>query len=157
MSSEKKKEIRKIPGHHAIHDADNIKFDFVNHRKIFFWISTIIIVIGVIVLFWKQMNFGVDFKAGTSMDINVGQSITQEQAKDVFAKSAVDPQPAAVSVGEKATSESLPVLIKICRTRILRRFRLRSKKPMETRYLRKLIQSPQRLPRKWGLKQLLPC
>lgn len=100
MSSEKKKkEIRKIPGHHAIHDADNIKFDFVNHRKIFFWISTIIIVIGVIVLFWKQMNFGVDFKAGTSMDINVGQSITQEQAKDVFAKSAVDPQPAAVSVG----------------------------------------------------------
>ncbi|MFD2658743.1 protein translocase subunit SecF, partial [Paenibacillus thailandensis] len=61
-----------------------IRFDFVKHSKKFFWFSGIMTVLGIISLLVFNLNYGVDFKAGTNMDITVGQSITQTQADDLL-------------------------------------------------------------------------
>lgn len=60
------------------------KIDFVKHRNIFFMISAIITLLGIITLAIFGLNLGVDFKSGTSLDITINKSITQEQAIDIY-------------------------------------------------------------------------
>ncbi|MVO99642.1 protein translocase subunit SecF [Paenibacillus lutrae] len=66
------------------------KFNFVAHRKIFFIISSVIIAAGVVALLLFQMNYGVDFKAGTSIDVSVGQAITKEKAQEIYKTAGFD-------------------------------------------------------------------
>ncbi|MUT67281.1 protein translocase subunit SecF [Paenibacillus sp. NEAU-GSW1] len=61
-----------------------VHFDFVKHRNKFFAFSIALTVLGILSLFIFNMNFGVDFKAGTNMDISVGKKLTQQDAKDVL-------------------------------------------------------------------------
>ncbi|GMK38353.1 hypothetical protein PCCS19_14070 [Paenibacillus sp. CCS19] len=63
-----------------------IRFDFIKHQKKFFGASIALVVIGILSLIFFQMNFGVDFKAGTNMDIEVGKTITQADAKAELTK-----------------------------------------------------------------------
>jgi protein-export membrane protein, SecD/SecF family len=58
-----------------------IRFDFIKHQKKFFGASIALVIIGILSLLFFQMNFGVDFKAGTNMDIELGKTITQDEAK----------------------------------------------------------------------------
>ncbi|TVY11939.1 protein translocase subunit SecF [Paenibacillus cremeus] len=66
-------------------------FDFVKNRKYFYIASLAIVVIGLIVLLISGMNYGVDFKAGTSLDISVGQAVDQAKAEKVFKDAGVEP------------------------------------------------------------------
>lgn len=69
------------------------RFDFMKHRKIFFGVSLAIIIIGLIIILVKGMNFGVDFKAGTFLDINTGKPVTAAQAEQLFANSGIANKP----------------------------------------------------------------
>ncbi len=60
------------------------KIDFVKHRNIFFMISAIITLLGIITLAIFGLNLGVEFKSGTSLDITLNKSITQEQAINIY-------------------------------------------------------------------------
>lgn len=64
----------------------NIRFDFIKHKKKFFGASIALVILGIISLLAFQMNFGVDFKAGTNMDIELGKTVTQAEAKAELAK-----------------------------------------------------------------------
>lgn len=63
-----------------------IRFDFIKHQKKFFGASIALVIIGILSLIFFQMNFGVDFKAGTNMDIELGKTITQDEAKAEMAE-----------------------------------------------------------------------
>jgi preprotein translocase subunit SecF len=58
-----------------------IRFDFIKHQNKFFGASIALVIIGILSLLFFQMNFGVDFKAGTNMDIELGKTATQDEAK----------------------------------------------------------------------------
>lgn len=62
-----------------------VRFDFIKHRNKFFLFSMILTVIGILSVSIFHMNFGVDFKAGTNMDIVVGKKISQVEAKEILA------------------------------------------------------------------------
>lgn len=64
----------------------NIKLDIVKHRKTFFGISIAIVVIGIIALLTMGMKLGVDFQAGTSLDLSAEKSINLETADRLFAE-----------------------------------------------------------------------
>ncbi|EFM09337.1 protein-export membrane protein SecF [Paenibacillus curdlanolyticus YK9] len=62
----------------------NIRFDFIKHQKKFFGASLALVVLGIVSLLVFGLNYGVDFKAGTNMDIEIGKAVTQEQAKELL-------------------------------------------------------------------------
>ncbi|MCU6791525.1 MULTISPECIES: protein translocase subunit SecF [Paenibacillus] len=72
-------------------------FDFMKNRNKFFTISIVLLIVGIIVTSIFGLNFGVDFKAGTGLDINVGQAVTKEKAEEVF--TGINLKPSVVSIG----------------------------------------------------------
>lgn len=71
---------------------------FVKHRNKFFVISILIIVAGLISYLISGFNYGVDFKAGTTVDIMVHKSIDQAEA-EAFIKKSSGLEPETVLVG----------------------------------------------------------
>jgi preprotein translocase subunit SecF len=66
-----------------------IRFDFIKNRNKFFIFSIALTVLGILSLLIFNLNFGVDFKAGTNMDISVGKSTTQAEAKAVIEQAGI--------------------------------------------------------------------
>ncbi|MDF2960732.1 MAG: preprotein translocase subunit SecF [Paenibacillus sp.] len=73
------------------------KIDFIKNRKKFYMFSLAITVLGLIMLLISGLNYGVDFRAGTSMDITVGQAVDRAKAEQVFKDAGVEPS--VITVG----------------------------------------------------------
>ncbi|MGG4032743.1 protein translocase subunit SecF [Paenibacillus cisolokensis] len=68
-----------------------IRFDFVRNRNKFFAFSIALTIAGILSLLIFNLNYGVDFKAGTNMDISLsGSSITQDEAKQLLAEAGYE-------------------------------------------------------------------
>ncbi|WP_062355552.1 protein translocase subunit SecDF [Bacillus kwashiorkori] len=57
------------------------KIDFVGHRKLFFTISSVLIGLGIVILFIFRLNLSIDFSSGTRIEIMSNQSFTTEEVK----------------------------------------------------------------------------
>jgi len=68
----------KVPGpfHRLYHGQTS--FDFVGRRRVWFTISSIIIVAGIISLGFRGLNLGIDFKGGSSWEV-AAPGVTQSQ------------------------------------------------------------------------------
>lgn len=60
------------------------QFDFVNTRKIFFGISIALLAFGLVMMLVSGMNFGVDFKAGTNIDLVVGKQLDKAKVDEIM-------------------------------------------------------------------------
>lgn len=67
-----------------------IRYDFVGNRNKFFLFSITLTVLGILSLLIFNLNFGVDFKAGTNMDILVGKPAAQKDAKEILVKAGIE-------------------------------------------------------------------
>ncbi|WP_082198302.1 protein translocase subunit SecF [Bacillus sp. FJAT-26390] len=67
-----------------------IRYDFIGNRNKFFLFSITLTVVGILSLLIFNLNFGVDFKAGTNMDILVGKAVTQQDAKEILVKAGIE-------------------------------------------------------------------
>lgn len=63
-----------------------IRYDVVGNRNKYFIFSLALTLAGIVSLILVQLNLGVDFKAGTNMDISIGKSVTQQEMKDALAE-----------------------------------------------------------------------
>ena len=52
----------------------NPEYNFLGHRKNFLIFSSIVIIISVILLLFKGLNLGIDFKGGTLIEISTKNS-----------------------------------------------------------------------------------
>jgi len=75
------------------------KFDYVKLRKPSFIFSIAITIIGILFLFIFQLNYGVDFKSGTTMDISVGQFVPKERAEDIFRAAVPEAKETLITMG----------------------------------------------------------
>jgi preprotein translocase subunit SecF len=75
MSDEQKRSLR----YRLYHGETN--FDFVNRRRIWFALSGAVIVIGLISLIFQGLNYGIDFKGGTSWQVKA-PGVTVAQVRD---------------------------------------------------------------------------
>ncbi|MFT9494027.1 protein translocase subunit SecF [Anaerosolibacter sp.] len=62
----------------------------VEKSKIWFGLSIAVIVIGLFVGLINGFNMGIDFTGGTMMQINIGETIGVEEAKDITSQFALD-------------------------------------------------------------------
>jgi SecD/SecF fusion protein len=67
-----------------MHFKYTVKFDFMKHSKKFFIFSILITILGAAFLLTSGFNRGVDFKAGTTLDINTGQAATIAKVEDLL-------------------------------------------------------------------------
>lgn len=61
-----------------------IRYDVVGNRNKYFIFSIALTIVGILSLIFVQLNLGVDFKAGTNMDVSIGKSVTQQEVKDAL-------------------------------------------------------------------------
>jgi len=81
-----------------------IHLDFIKHRAKFFVFSAVITVLGIIMLAVAGLNYGVDFRAGTSMDVEIGKPITAEQAEAIVAEAGFEGvHPTIGGAGDRVT------------------------------------------------------
>ena len=76
----------------------NTRFSFVKHRNKFFAISIVIAAAGIVMLYTSEINYDIDFKAGTALDITLPESIDQEEATGIMEEDA-GIEPATVTIG----------------------------------------------------------
>jgi preprotein translocase SecF subunit len=62
----------------------------IEKTKIWFGLSIAVIVIGLLVGLINGFNMGIDFTGGTMMQINIGKTISVEEAKDITSQFALD-------------------------------------------------------------------
>ena len=66
-------------------------FDFVKHRNKFFAFSLAITLVGILTLAFAGLHYGIDFKAGTTIDIVVGEPIEKAKADQLFKDAGLSP------------------------------------------------------------------
>jgi len=73
---------------YTIHAFKNIAFNFVGHRKIYYTISSIIIVLGFVFYFKNGgLRLGIDFKGGRTYIVHFDKGMNTEDVKEVLAPS----------------------------------------------------------------------
>ncbi len=95
MSSDKESVWSKLYNGHT-------NIGFVKGRKRWYLISSVVILIGLSAFFIRGLNFGIEFKGGTSWQVT-GSSLTVSQAKSAIAPSGVH-QAVIVSLGSGKSS-----------------------------------------------------
>ncbi|WNR45880.1 protein translocase subunit SecF [Paenibacillus roseipurpureus] len=60
------------------------RFDFVKNRNKFFIVSAILLIVGLVMILTSGMNFGVDFKAGTNIDLVVGKKLDTVKVEEIL-------------------------------------------------------------------------
>jgi preprotein translocase subunit SecF len=80
------------------------RFDFVGHRRIWFAISTIIIVLGIVSIILRGgLNLGIEFKGGTEWSV-AAPGVTQAQAVDAMKGTGlIDPTVQLLGSGGRQT------------------------------------------------------
>lgn len=72
-------------------------FDFAGKRKLFYAISIALTIVGIGSLAVQGLHLGVDFKAGTTLDITLGQSIDKQRAEQIVRDAGF--RPSTVTIG----------------------------------------------------------
>ncbi|WP_349407995.1 protein translocase subunit SecDF [Pseudalkalibacillus sp. SCS-8] len=72
-------------------------FDFVQHRKKFFTISSVLISLGILSLLIFNLNLGIDFAAGSRVEITAEQSLNEDKIKDQLKTMDLEPNELIIS------------------------------------------------------------
>ncbi|GEL77481.1 protein translocase subunit SecDF [Tenuibacillus multivorans] len=72
-------------------------FNFVKHRKKFFMISIGLVLIGVIFLTFRGLNLGIDFVAGTRVEVLGDQPLTTEMVEEQFGELGIEPKQVVIA------------------------------------------------------------
>ncbi len=67
-------------------------WDFLKHRKKFFIFSGSLVVLGIIVLYVFRLNLGIDFAAGTRVEILNDSSLTAEEITEELSSIGLEPK-----------------------------------------------------------------
>jgi preprotein translocase subunit SecF len=57
-------------------------YDIVGRRRLWFWISAVLLLISIASLIWPGLNFGIDFKGGAVFRVQPQGTVTEAQVRD---------------------------------------------------------------------------
>lgn len=80
-------------------------FDFIKQRTIFFILSGVITIAGIVVILFFGMNLGIDFSSGTRIDINASHQLNVNDLQSTFKSIGLDTQtPVLAGTGKTIAS-----------------------------------------------------
>ena len=86
----------------------NTNIDFMKYRKVFVWLSVLLLVVGFVELFFLTgINFGIDFAGGTQLTIALRDETSANDLRNVLQQAGVDAQ-----IQRYGAAEERQVLIK---------------------------------------------
>ncbi len=86
---------------HTIHAFKNIAFDFVGHRKVYYIVSSVIIILGVIFYVKNDgLKLGIDFKGGRSYIVHFDKPMETEDVKAKLTPFFGDETPEVKTAGD---------------------------------------------------------
>lgn len=62
------------------------KLDFIKNSRVFFAISIVCVILGIVSLFFSGLNLGIDFKGGSSITIKTEEKLTKKQIQEDMKK-----------------------------------------------------------------------
>ncbi|CAM3331132.1 protein translocase subunit SecF [Saccharibacillus sp. WB 17] len=88
----------------------NWNFNFVKKSKYFYTFSLIVTLAGIISLSVFGLNYGVDFRSGSNVDISVSKAVTQAQVEKVVSDAKLD-QEASITAGNDRVNIRFPEVL----------------------------------------------
>ena len=88
------------------------KFDIVGHRKIWYAISLLIIIPGIICMFVKGFNFGIDFTGGTIIELRFDSPVNIQDVREVMKAYNLDNSTIQLSGEVASVTEARDVMIR---------------------------------------------
>lgn len=64
----------------------NTKIDFIGRAKIYFTVSILLCIVGLVLVFGKGFNYGVDFSGGTSIQVTFEKPVDVDNMRDTLSK-----------------------------------------------------------------------
>lgn len=89
-----------------------LKFDIAGHRKIWFLFSALIIVSGLICMYVRGFNFGIDFTGGTIIDLKFDRPVAIAEVRSSLAKYGLDGATIQLSSAQSDVTESEDMMIR---------------------------------------------
>jgi len=80
----------------------NFKINFMKHYKRFFAFSVVLTLLGISTILIFNMNYGVDFKAGTTLDITTGIQSEKATIEEIIRTTLPDVKEPLLTLGNKA-------------------------------------------------------
>lgn len=88
------------------------KFDIVGKRKIWYALSLLIIIPGLISMFIKGFNFGIDFTGGTIMELRFDKPVAISSVRQVMHEYNLDNSTIQLSGSSSSATEAKDVMIR---------------------------------------------
>ena len=88
------------------------KFDIAGKRKLWFLISLLVIVPGLVCMFVRGFNFGIDFTGGTIMDLKFDQPVSIAEVRHSLVPFGLEGSTIQLSGAESDVTESEAVMIR---------------------------------------------
>ena len=88
------------------------KLDIAGRSKIWFAISTVVIVAGIICMFTKGFNFGIDFTGGTIVDLKFERPVAIAEVRTSLAKFGLEGSQIQLAGAESGVTEAENVMIR---------------------------------------------
>ena len=70
----------------------NKTFSFIKHRKVYYIVSCVIIIAGLLFAAIGGMNYGIDFTGGTTIQVEMGKQVPIEDVEKALESYELDPQ-----------------------------------------------------------------
>ena len=88
------------------------KFDIAGKRKLWFLISMLVIVPGLLCMFMRGFNFGIDFTGGTIIDLKFDQPVSIAEVRQSLVPYGLEGSTIQLSGAESGATESDAVMIR---------------------------------------------
>ncbi|WP_223069211.1 protein translocase subunit SecF [Paenibacillus caui] len=82
--------------------------DFIKKSKYFYTFSIVVTLIGIISLIVFQLNYGVDFRSGSNVDIAVSKQVTKEDMQNILTEANLNNENAVITPGSGRVSVRFP-------------------------------------------------
>ncbi len=84
-------------------------YDFVGRKRTWFAISGIAILIGVVALFTRGLNFGIDFEGGTAWEVKANRDISTAAVRDLLTDEGLENTEVAILGGDTVRVQGVRV------------------------------------------------
>lgn len=88
------------------------KFSIVKHAKIFFSITAVVLIVGIISMFTRGFNLGIDFTGGSILDIKFDQPVSVAQVRTVLSDHQLGSSVIQLGSSDQQVETSQSVLIR---------------------------------------------